>query len=170
MQTVLLLAGWYLNAFLTVLAPQEVHPLHVSVVEVNHNKTERTLEIQCKVYTDDFETTLSKLFKRKTDLVNPATHLSMDTLVERYLSQRVQFSINGKAYKTSYIGFEQEKEAVYAYMEITELPSDIREIQFNISILHDLYDDQINLVHATVKGERKSTKMDYPQTKGSLTF
>lgn len=170
MQTVFLLAGWYLSGFLTVLVPPSTHPLHVSVVEVNHNKAERTLEIQCKVYTDDFESTLSKLFKQKTDLISPALHLSMDTLVERYLSQRVRFAINGKAYKTNYIGFEHEKEAVYAYIEIAEVPANIQEIQFDISILHDLYDDQIILVHATVNGQRKSAKLDYPQSKGNLTF
>ena len=170
MQTVFLLAGWYLTAFLAVLVPPAAHPLHVSVVEVNQNKTEHTLEIQSKIYTDDFEATLSKLFKRKTDLISPAMHLSMDTLVERYLAQHARFAINGKAYKVNYLGFEQEKEAVYAYMEITDVPAEIREIQFDVSILHDLYDDQINLIHVTVKGERKSTKLDYPQSKGILTF
>ena len=101
---------------------------------------------------------------------SPALHLSMDTLVERYLVQRTRFAINGKACKVNYLGFEHEKEASYAYLEVADVPAEIREIQFDVSILHDLYDDQINLIHATVNGERKSTKLDYPQSKGILTF
>ena len=32
-----------------------LHPFHVSGVEVNHNATDKTLEISCKIFTDDFE-------------------------------------------------------------------------------------------------------------------
>lgn len=168
MQTVFLLVGWLISSFLGPL-PKE-HPFHVGVVEVNHNKVERTLEIQCKMYTDDFETTLSRLFKQKVDLIDPKFHDAMDSLVEKYLSGRVRLGINGKGYKGNYLGFEHDKEAVYAFIEIPAVPNEIREVQFDISLLFDLYDDQINLVHFTTNGQRKSTKLDYPQSKGTLTF
>jgi hypothetical protein len=173
MQTVLLWVGWLLMSIQPVFyASKKIteHPLHVGVVEVNHNKAEHTLEVQCKLYTDDFETTLSRLFKRKIDLTNPAYHAAMDTLVERYLSQRVRLAINGKASRATYLGFEQEKEAVYAFIEISDVPNVIKEVQFDVSLLFDLYEDQINLVHVTIDGQRKSTKVDYPQSKGAVTF
>lgn len=173
MQTVLLWVGWLLASFQPVLYASKklaMHPLHVGVVEVNHNKGEHTLEIQCKVYTDDFETTLSRLFKRKIDLTNPAFHEAMDTLVGRYMRQRVRFAVNGKAYTATYLGFEQEREAVYAFIEIAAVPNSIKEVQFDVSLLFDLYQDQINLVHVTVEGQRKSAKVDYPQSSGVVTF
>ena len=168
MQTVFFLVSWLISSFLGGLT--NVHPFHVGVVEVNHNKVERTLEIQCKLYTDDFETTLSRLFKQKVDLIDPKFHDAMDSLVEKYLSGRVRFGINGKGVKGNYLGFEHDKEAVYAFIEIPAVPNEIREVQFDISLLFDLYDDQINLVHFTTNGQRKSTKLDYPQSKGTLTF
>ena len=42
-----------------------LHPFHVSVVEINHNATDKTLEISCKIFTDDFEKVLAQNYKTK---------------------------------------------------------------------------------------------------------
>src|SRR6476661_2375693 len=34
------------------------HPFHVSTTEINHNATDKTLEISCRIFTDDFESCL----------------------------------------------------------------------------------------------------------------
>ena len=41
---------------LTLMSLKQVsdHPLHVSVIEINHNAADKTLEISCKIFTDDF--------------------------------------------------------------------------------------------------------------------
>ena len=36
-------------------AKGELHPFHVSVVEINHNETDKTLEISCKIFTDKLD-------------------------------------------------------------------------------------------------------------------
>ena len=41
------------------------HPYYISVVEINHNPTDKTLEISCKIFTNDFEATLEKNYKTK---------------------------------------------------------------------------------------------------------
>ncbi len=59
------------------------HPFHVSVIEVNHNAADKTLEISCKIFTDDFEKILAKNYKTKVDLINPADKAPMDSLVKK---------------------------------------------------------------------------------------
>ncbi|MET0461971.1 MAG: DUF6702 family protein, partial [Chitinophagaceae bacterium] len=41
----------------------EMHPIHLSVTEINHNAADRTLEISCKIFTDDFEKVLAQNYK-----------------------------------------------------------------------------------------------------------
>src|SRR6266536_6578818 len=36
------------------------HPFHVSTTEINHNAQDKTLEITCRIFTNDFETILKK--------------------------------------------------------------------------------------------------------------
>ena len=33
---------------------QDAHPIYVSVTEIEHNAAEKTLEISCRIFTDDF--------------------------------------------------------------------------------------------------------------------
>ena len=65
----------------------KLHPFHVSVVEINHNATDKTLEISCKIFTDDFEKVLAQNYKTKVDLTNPpaADRKAMDSVVKKYI-------------------------------------------------------------------------------------
>ncbi|WP_051010163.1 DUF6702 family protein [Pedobacter agri] len=59
------------------------HPLHVSTTEVSFNQKDKTLEISCRIFSDDFESILAKNYKQKTDLSNPAMKNAMDEMVEK---------------------------------------------------------------------------------------
>ncbi len=146
-----------------------LHPFHVSVVEVNHNATDKTLEISCKIFTDDFEKVLVQNYRTKVDLINPPNKAAMDTLVKKYITSHVFLNADGKSVKLSYIGFERESEAVYGYVQVDNIPS-VKKIDITNKLMYDLFTDQINLMHVTVGGNRKSTKLDYPETNASFSF
>src|SRR4026207_1215483 len=80
------------------------HPFHVSVVEIEHNAAEKTLEISCKIFTDDFEKILVKNYKTKVDLINPPDHKAMDTLVKKYLRSHLFINADGKPVNLTYLG------------------------------------------------------------------
>ncbi len=145
------------------------HPFHVSVVEVNHNAVDKTLEISCKIFTDDFEKVLTQNYETKVDLINPPDKAAMDTLVKKYIASHLFLSADGKPVKLSYIGFEKESEAVYGYVQADNIAS-VKKIDIINTLMHDLFTDQINLMHVTVGGNRKSTKLDYPESKATFAF
>ncbi len=145
------------------------HPFHVSVVEINHNSADKTLEISCKIFTDDFEKILAKNYKAKVDLINPPNKAAMDSLVKRYVLSHLAIKADGKPVSLNYIGFENEGEAAYSYIEVENVSS-VKKIEIATNIMHDLFDDQMNIIHVTVGGNRKSNKMDYPATQTSISF
>ena len=147
-----------------------LHPFHVSVTDINHNKAESTLELQCKIFTDDFEAALAKTYQRKTDLINPAMHPSMDTLVRQYVLTHLQVKANGIPLSPKYLGFEQEKEAVYVFVEYVKAPTVLKEAVVVNSLLYELYTDQINIIHCKTGEKTKSVKLDYPEKNAHLVF
>ena len=147
----------------------EVHPFHVSVVEINHNAAEKTLEISCKIFTDDLEKVLAQNYKTKIDLINPPDKKAMDTLVKKYITSHLSISADGKPVKFSYLGFERESEAVYSYLEVDNIPS-VKKIELLNKLMHDIFTDQVNLMHVSVGGNRKSTKLDYPDSDAVFSF
>ncbi len=146
-----------------------LHPFHVSVVELEHNSADKTLEISCKIFTDDFETILAKNYNAKVDLTNPPNKAAMDSLVRKYINSHLAFRANGKPVILTYIGFEVDKEAAYGYVEVDNVPS-VSKIDITNTILFDKFDDQVNIMHIKVNGERKSTKLNYPDKEASFNF
>lgn len=146
-----------------------LHPFHVSVVEIEHNASGKTLEISCKIFTDDFESILAKNYNVKVDLINPSNKDAMDTLVKKYLNSHLAIKANGKPVVFNYIGYENEKEAAYGYIE-AEAVSSVSKLDITNTILFDKFDDQMNIMHVKVNGNRKSTKLNYPDKETSFDF
>jgi hypothetical protein len=147
----------------------EPHPFHVSVVEINHNPTDKTLEISCKIFTDDFEKVLAKNYQTRIDLINPPDKKAMDTVVRKYIVSHLSVFADGKPGDLVYLGFERDAEAVYSYVQAENISS-VKKIEIINKLMHDLFDDQINIMHVTVNGNRKSTKLDFPTVHATLNF
>ena len=139
------------------------HPLHVSTTEINYNAKEKSLEISCKIFTDDFEDVLAKQYKVKTDLNKPSMQKEMDVVITKYLSNHLQYKVNGKTMEAAYLGFEKDNEATNVYLEIKDVSS-FQKLNLTNSILYDLFNDQMNILHVTKSGLRKSVRANYPET------
>jgi hypothetical protein len=146
-----------------------LHPFHVSVVEINHNANDKTLEISCKIFTDDFEKVLAQNYKTKVDLTNPPDRKAMDSVVKKYIFSHLAVFVDGKAGTLSYLGFEKDAEAVYSYVQVENIGS-VKKVELMNKLMHDMFTDQVNIIHVIVKGERKSTKLDYPATAAKIEF
>ncbi|WP_293784094.1 DUF6702 family protein [uncultured Pedobacter sp.] len=155
-------------AFFSVKAGTK-HPLHVSTTEVSFNAKDKTLEVSCKIFSDDFEAILARLYKQKIDLSNPNLKNAMDELVKKYLLAHLQLKANGKTVAMNYIGFEIDHEATNIYLEVEKVAT-LKSVEVNDSILYDMFDDQMSIVHVVKGNNRKSTKILYPQKKFTANF
>ena len=161
---------WFLLIFLQVgFFDENVHPFHVSVTEINHNAKDKTLEISCKIFTDDFEDALSRKYKTKVDLVQPKDKPAMDKLVNGYINIHLAIKTDNKSRVMNYVGFEIENEAAYVYLQVNDIPA-ITKAEVTNSVLHDLFNDQTEIIHFIENGNRKSVKIDYPATIASFQF
>lgn len=145
------------------------HPLHVSTTEVNFNQKDKTLEISCRIFSDDFESILAKTYKQKTDLSNPGMKAAMHEIVKKYIVSHLQIKANGKPVAMKYIGFEIDHEATNIYLEVEKISS-FKAVEITNTILYDLFDDQMSIVHVVKAQTRKSTKILFPDKKFATNF
>lgn len=145
------------------------HPLHVTTVEISHNAAEKTLEISCHVFTDDFETVLSRISGTRANLSTGKPGAQMDTLISRYIRGRFLLRADEKPLVMEYVGSEREDQATYSYFQVEGVAA-FKVLDVTDALLHDLYDDQIGIIHVIVDGNRKSTKIDYPVAKAHFAF
>lgn len=165
-----ILFKWLLMAALGFApAPGHVHPFYVSVVEIEHNAKAQTLEISCKIFTDDFEKALRMQYHTHVDLLDHDSKNAMNKLVSGYVLQHLAIRVEGKPVKMKYLGYEQVEECIYSYYEVAAIPS-VKNITVTDNLLYEYKKEQENLLHVTVNGNRKSTKLNNPDSIAVLRF
>ena len=147
----------------------EVHPFYVCVTEINHNAVDKTLEISCKIFADDFEKVLTQKNKSVVSISQPKDKAALDKLINLYIKSHLSFKADSKQVNFSYLGFEKEDDAVYCYLQVDNI-SAVKKIDVVNTMLHDLNNNQINIMHVNVGGNRKSLKLDFPESQAAFSF
>ena len=86
------------------------HPFYVAVTEVAQNTAEKSLEISCKFFVDDFEQTLENNYKTQLDIAAAKDKASFDKYIPDYINKHLILTADGKPLKLNYVGYEKEKE------------------------------------------------------------
>ena len=160
----LLLTGFFING-------QAInnHPIFVSVTEIEHNAKNKTLEISCKLFTDDFEKTLRRTYSGIVDLLQPKDKNEMNKLVNSYIQKHFQIKVEGKTVILNFLGYQQEEEGIVSLYQVINI-STVKKIDVTDNILFEYKDEQMSIVHVIVNGNRKSTRLLNPDEKYSFTF
>ena len=145
------------------------HPIYVSVTEIEHNAREKSLEVSCKLFTDDFEKTLRMAYRVNIDLLKPGNKASMNSLVDDYIQKHLKISIDGKPVQLKFIGYEEIEEGIYSYFEATRIER-ITELTVMDNLLYEYKKEQISLLHVLVNGSRKSSKLNNPDARATFSF
>lgn len=147
-----------------------LHPIHVSVTEIEYDEADGSLEIMMRVFIDDLELSLrNSLNQPGLDILNPPKGVKLDDLVRDYLTKHFKISLDKKIQKISYLGHEREGEALIFYIEGKDVQK-WRTIGIHNDIIMATYDDQSNLVHVYIGDKVKSLRLTRNTPADQLTF
>jgi len=152
-----------------VKKPETYHPIFVSVTEIEHNAKDKTLEISCKIFTDDFEKALRSTYKTYVDLLQPKDKNAMNKLVADYVQKHLLIKADGKTLALQFLGYEQDEEGIESYYQVNNIAS-VKKLDITDNILFEYKKEQISIIHTTVNGNKKSTKLVNPEDKYSFEF
>ncbi|WP_018612630.1 DUF6702 family protein [Segetibacter koreensis] len=155
--------------FFTPVQVYAYHPFYVSVTEMLLNSKTKSLEISCKMFAEDIEDVLKQNYKVPVDLGNDKMQAQNNKLINDYVLKHLSINLDARTTALKFVGFEKDNESVYCYYEVMNVPA-IRKITVNNTILQDYKQEQINIMHVIVNGNRKSTKLDYPSNEAVFTF
>lgn len=146
-----------------------LHPFYVGVTEIQHNKSEKNLEISIKLFIDDFEKGLTANYNSMVDITTPKDPKKADSLIFNYIQNNFHLKVNGKPVAIEYVGYEKEREAAWCYIQVSNI-SDVKQIELENSLLYNVLDQQIHIIHLNANGQRKSGKIMYPERRFSMNF
>lgn len=145
------------------------HPFYVSVTEMTYNAKTKSFEISCKMFAEDIENVLRQNYKTAVDLSNDKLQSQNNHFLNDYLIKHLSLNIDSKPVNYKFVGSEKEKESVYCYLEVVNVPA-VKKMTVNNSILYDFKKEEINIVHVIINGNRQSNKLDYPQNQLNFTY
>ncbi len=145
------------------------HPIFVSVTQIDHNASDKTLEISCKIFTDDFEQTLRQQNNTKVDLLDTADKQAMNALVNNYIQKHLQVTVDDKKVTMQFLGYEQKEDGIISYFQVNGIAT-VNKITITDNILYESKPQQMQIIHVTVKGKRKSSRLNNPEETVSFLF
>lgn len=147
-----------------------LHPIHVSVTEIEFDEKDQALEIIMRVFIDDLELSLrNSLQQPELDIVHPKGGMTTDQLVGNYLKEHFKISLDNRLRPTNYLGHERESEAFIFYIEVTDVKK-WKTISIHNDIIMATHDDQSNIVHVYVNDKVKSLRLTRNTPADKLTF
>jgi len=141
-----------------------MHPLHVSVTEIQYSEKDKALQIISRIYIDDLELAIRNQLKQESlDLLAPKNGMTTNQMVSNYLKDKLRIKLNGKPAKIHFLTHEIEDLAIICYLEIENVKK-ISTMEITDAVIQEIHDDQSNLVHVTYKSPVKSFRLtrDHP--------
>ena len=118
-----------------------MHPVHVSITNVDYHKNQNKAEISIKVFKDDFQLLFVHLYQINLDVENIEKDLNSQEKINTYFSNHLKVNIDNKEYKElKYKGVKKNDESIWFLYEI-EVNTEPNTIEFINTILLDLYLD-----------------------------
>lgn len=151
-----------LFSFLIFLFSFKVHPYHVGSVEFNYNHKTQKFETTGKFFTDDLENAINKKYGTSLFFSNKNDHAKFNDYLKKFCDEYLKLKADNKTVKINYLGFEEDQESVNIYLE-SEPISTPKKVETSVSMLYNLFDDQMNIVHVIVGGQRQSHNLTYPE-------
>lgn len=146
-----------------------VHPFYMSVTEIRYNPPRKTLEISCRIFSDDLENALKKQYNTSFDIIQPKNRPAVDSMIARYISQHLHIKADGKPLSLHYLGYRIEEDATWCFLEAAGVPG-VKKLELQNDILYKEHSTQSHMIHAIVNDKRQSTKIDNPQTAAGFSF
>lgn len=146
-----------------------VHPYHVSMTEIQYNKSTKALEVSVRVDTDELEKAIKQTTKGKVDLLNEAQKETTNKLLAEYITKQVKIKVNGKDVEMNYFGFETQEGNIWSYFEVPNIAA-VNTIDVTNTLLHESQDKQVNFIHVKAGKTDQTIKLDYPDKSKSFTI
>ncbi len=159
-----ILVRWFLVGIVVAL-----HPFYVSVINIEHNAKDKSIEISIRIFTEDLEATLKKYHKTSFDINNPKYQSLIDKYITTYIQNKLHLQIDDKPMLLNYVGFEHQKESTWIYFEVTNITA-FKKATVQSNLLYDFEEKQINIFKVKNKGTEKSYKLESPKNTATFEF
>ena len=146
-----------------------VHPFHISVCDIDYDSKTQALQATHRLFLDDLERAINTKHDLQLDILNTPQVEVRDSLVKEYVLSHFHVAVDGAAKEGEYLGAEIEDGVWYSYIEIPNV-GPFTKIRVTDSVLMEIFDDQVNLVHVKYMEKTRSLKLVKSSEIGEINY
>ena len=146
-----------------------LHEFYVSISYMEYDSERKAIEVQKKIFFDDFEIALKKKNNLdKFDILKSKTEI-VDNYIEAYLKENISFEVNNKVYDINYLGHEYINGTINCYYEVLKIKK-IKNIIITDRSLFSSFDEQENLIYFEMMDKLSTIRLKNPNQKDEIIF
>ena len=156
---------------LPLLAFASAHKFYVTVTNIAYSEKDDAIQITSRIFIDDLEKTLKERYEITAKMATNNELKDADVYIEKYLKSKFIIEINDAQKEYTYIGKKYDNDVVVVYLEIPKVNfPKIKSISATNEVLTDMFEDQQNVVHFKLAGQKKSFVLTRSNNKGMLNL
>ncbi|MBK6949103.1 MAG: hypothetical protein IPH16_14525 [Haliscomenobacter sp.] len=142
----------------------EVHPVHLSVMEIYRDEKTRQIGMSVTLFMDDFGDAIHyQTYEKQIQ----QGKIKPESLMERYLQQKLTIKMDGERVAFRIQRTENSMGAITCYLRLEPERADVRTIAVENQIFLELFDDQRNMVQIQIPGKKSGMlSLDRKKTSG----
>ncbi len=145
------------------------HPFYLSLTELKYDVKTKVLQASIKLFTNDLEEALKKIYKKPVDLINGKDKEEINKILIEYLKKHFLLKAANKIQLFNYVGFEIEAEAVWIYIEYKNCPLP-KKLEVENTLLFDFIPAQTNIINCELNTVKKNYKVTNPEKLINFNF
>jgi hypothetical protein len=145
-----------------------LHPVHVSVTNLDLDPVRGKVELSVKIFADDFQDLILHKYGVQLNIVEQEDPGERITAVNRYIQEALQLVFNGK--ETADLQFVESKlneEAIWLFYRY-EHPGRIRKVEIVNRVMLEKFNDQTNLMIVSFNDRQNGYRLDNKTTELSF--
>ncbi len=159
-----------INLDILQLENKELHPVHISFTTIEYFEKEQQYKILFKIFADDFDLILNKLYDKNIKLSERKWEKSYLEPINSYIKNNFQLSCNNdKNISLKFDRKEFKEQAVYLYYKVKH-KTKVGKFMILNKLMLDLYPDQKNLLIFVFGGETKALQFGHNDIKKEVNF
>lgn len=138
-----------------------LHPVYVSVAEIEYKAQKQSLEIGLKIFSDDLSDALSREAGQPVEIGTDQEYKDATILLQKYIKKHFLLYADGKNVEYNYVGRElvrQDFFAVWVYFEAKNINS-LKSLYVKNTILQELFATQNNVINFRCNGKTRRASL-----------
>lgn len=144
-----------------------LHPVHVSVTNVDVNTSKQEMNYSIRIFANDFEYALQHYYEKEIKLEDGISE-DEKTIVITYVNAAFMMQVNGIKCTPVCNNIDVQDNSIWLYFN-TSLPAkDITSFKIINKLLLDFFGDQTNLTIVTIDGNQSGYTFNYSDREAEI--